>query len=365
MASLPREPDEFSPPSGAPDAAAWDALARNAAEPNAFFERWFLEPGLRHFDDGRAQLLPVREDERLLGLLPVIRGFDYYGYPVPCIATWLHPNAFCGAPLVEAGAEQAFWRALFAWADANCGNALFLHLPLLPAEGPLVDALRRVRGRRDILVVRQEERAILRCGPSAVKHYEAALPNKKRKELRRQRNRLAELGELTVERLAGDERLPEWTSEFLALERRGWKGAAGSALACDPRTEALFRDTLAGAAGANRLERLALRLDGRAIAMLVNFLTPPGAFAFKTAFDENYARYSPGVLLQCENLALLERDGLDWCDSCAAPDHPMIERLWRDRRRMVSLNIAIGGPLRRAAFRAFERAETTVPLEEL
>jgi hypothetical protein len=36
----------------------------------------------------------------------------------------------------------------------------------------------------------------------------------------------------------------------------------------------------------------------------------------------------------------------------------MIERLWRDRRRIVSRNIAIGGPLRRAAFRLLMAWET-------
>jgi hypothetical protein len=36
----------------------------------------------------------------------------------------------------------------------------------------------------------------------------------------------------------------------------------------------------------------------------------------------------------------------------------MIERLWRGKRRMVSCNIAIGGPLRRAAFRLLKAHET-------
>lgn len=57
------------------------------------------------------------------------------------------------------------------------------------------------------------------------------------------------------------------------------------------------------------------------------------------------------MLLQLENLALLDRPDIDWTDSCAAEGHPMIERLWRDRRRMVSRNIAIGGMARRALFR--------------
>ena len=106
-----------------------------------------------------------------------------------------------------------------------------------------------------------------------------------------------------------------------------------------------------------RLERLSLTLDGRPLAMLATFLSPPGAFSYKTAFAEDFARFSPGVLLQRENLAILERPEIAWTDSCAQADHPMIDHLWRERRTVGRLSIAIGGPLRRAAFHRFVRAE--------
>src|SRR5690606_27816046 len=157
---------------------------------------------------------------------------------------------------------------------------------------------------------------------------------------------------------AGAEDLEVWTEEFLALERAGWKGEAGSALACDARTARLFREALAGAAQRGRVERLAIRLDGRPLAMLATFLSPPDAFAFKTAFDETYARFSPGVLLQRENLAILSHTDIAWTDSCAAQDHPMIDHFWRERRTVARRNIAIGGKARRLLFRALAARET-------
>jgi hypothetical protein len=84
--------------------------------------------------------------------------------------------------------------------------------------------------------------------------------------------------------------------------------------------------------------------------MLASLLAPPGAFSYKTAFDERFSRFSPGVLLQLENLAMLERAGIAWTDSCAAPDHPMIDSLWRERRALGRFSIAIGGTARRALF---------------
>ncbi|MFM7379191.1 MAG: GNAT family N-acetyltransferase [Erythrobacter sp.] len=339
--------------------AAWERLVARAAEPNPFFEPWYLLPSLHQWGEG-VRVKAWFHEGRLAALMPVARAARYYGHPLTHASVWLHPNAFCGVPLVAAGLEEAFWEALLAHFDARAARALFLHLPQIPTEGPVFAAMTRVLARsgRAHYVAAQEARAMLTGETSAAAFLEASMSAKKRKELRRQHNRLAEEGELTFERVEGSDGVAEWTAEFLALEAAGWKGEAGSALASAPDTRALFEAALAGAAAAGRLERLALRLDGRAIAMLANFITAPGAYSYKTAFDEAYARFSPGMLLQLENLALLERDGIQWADSCAVEGHPMIERLWRAARRMASLNIAIGGPARRAAFRLLKAYET-------
>ena len=339
--------------------AAWDLLVTQASEPNPFFEPWLLIPALRQWGGG-VTIKAWYHYGRLAGLLPVRASRDYYGHRVPHAAGWLHPNAFCGAPLIVSGHEEAFWRAMLAECDRGPTMHLFLHLPKLPAEGPAVAALDRVlaASHRAHYTAEEEHRAFLIGGGTAAEYRDAALPAKKRKELRRQRTRLAEMGTLTFESVEGDAGLAQWAEEFLALETAGWKGAGRSALASAPDTRTFFAETLAGAAAAGRLERTALRLDGRAIAMLANFITAPGAYGFKTAFDEDYARFSPGMLLQLENLVLIERPGVQWADSCAVEGHPMIERLWRDKRRMVSRNVAIGGPLRRTAFRVIKAYET-------
>lgn len=336
--------------------ARWQALADGASTPNPFFEPWYLIPALEAFDPkATGRLLTVEIGGELVGLMPITTPRRYARWPIPHLSTWLHPNAFLGAPLVRAGCELPFWKAVTDWADANAGasQAMFLHLAAMPLEQPLTQALFDFAshdGRRTALVMR-EERALLHSPLSPELYLERALPGKKRKELRRQHARLAEQGALTFERQTGDEGdVAQWIKDFLALEQRGWKGTSGSAMASAPATASLFSKALAGAATLGKLERLALSLDGRRIAMLANFLTPPGSFSFKTAFDEDFARYSPGVLLQRENLALLSRPEVSWCDSCAAPDHPMIDSLWTERRPIGRISVAIGGKARRSLF---------------
>ena len=124
---------------------AWDALAACAAEPNPFFESWYLLPALRAFDPhGEVEILRFEADGELAGLLPLARPRRYYGKPLPHLASWLHANCFLGAPLVAAGLERHFWRALLTWADHTAGLGLFLHLAHMPLGGPLHEALREV-----------------------------------------------------------------------------------------------------------------------------------------------------------------------------------------------------------------------------
>jgi CelD/BcsL family acetyltransferase involved in cellulose biosynthesis len=338
----------------------WDALASWASEPNPFYEPWYLLPSLQALDPlGTVDCLRFEIDGDLAGLLPVRAESRYYRWPIPQISNWVHPNCFLGAPLVARGLERPFWRALLAWADAAPGMSLFLHLTQMPLTGALHAALNHVliEQNRPHALVHREDRALLHSRATPEDYFAAALSGKKRKELRRQAARLGELGHLVVERRDDAADVPAWASRFLDLERAGWKGEAGSALACTGETEALFRHALAGAAQRGRLERLSLELDGRPIAMLASFLTPPVAFSYKTAFDERFARFSPGVLLQRENLAMLARQGITATDSCAAADHPMIDHIWRERRPIGRLSIGIGGGARQLLFRQLSRAE--------
>lgn len=331
----------------------WDMLAATASEPNPFLESWYLLPALRRFDPrGQVEIVRFERGGELCGLLPIERRWRYARWPLPHLATWMHANCFLGAPLVAKGEEVRFWEALLDWTDAHSGPALFAHFPHLPLEGTLAEALHEVSARqaRRVEVVHREERALLRSDLSPEAYFEQALPGKKRKELRRQHARLAEQGRLAVVRNDDTRGLAVWIDHFLALEADGWKGRAGSALASAEATELMAREALTEAGKRGRLERLSLELNGRPIAMLATFVAGEGAFSWKTAFDERFARFSPGVLLQRENLDLLERPGVAWCDSCAAPDHPMIDSLWRERRTIGRISVAIGGPARRAAF---------------
>ena len=341
--------------------AAWDALAAAVAEPNPFYESWYLLPSLEALDpQSDVQIVVLQSGEQMLGLMPLRRESSYYGHRVPHWRNRVHPNCFLGQPLVRPGFESAFWQAMLKWIDQSSRQQLFLHLALCPLDGALHAALKHELAARNrpAATVLSEERALLSSELTPDAYLETSLSTKKRKELRRQHRRLEDLGEVRFERCHDAADLTAWMRTFLTLEHSGWKGQAGSSLATDPRNAALFTQALEGAAQRGKLERLTLLSDGTPIAMLANFITPPGAFSYKTAFAEDYARFSPGVLLQRENLALLSQPEIAWVDSCASADHPMIDHFWRERRTIAGHSIAIGGAVRRAAFQLLSRTET-------
>lgn len=338
-------------------ASAWDSLAEAAAEPNVFAERWFVTAGIRHLTQPDALHLAAVWEEcaprRLIALLPVHSAARYGRLPLRHVTNWLHHHSFLGTPLIRAGYERAAWRAILDALDAAAWSRGLLHINGLSENGGVhrgLIAAAADRG-RPCDTVHRIERAMLASDLPPDAYYERTVRKKKRKELKRLAARLDECGVVRTRRLAPEDDLDEWVDHFLTLEASGWKGAAGSALGSAAQTRGFFRDAVTGANRAGRLEIIRLDLDARPIAMLVNFLSLPGAFSFKIAFDENYARYSPGVLLQLENLHILGHPEIDWMDSCAVEHHSMINSLWAERRAIVRVSVPLGGVYRRTQFR--------------
>ena len=64
----------------------------------------------------------------------------------------------------------------------------------------------------------------------------------------------------------------------------------------------------------------------------------------KIAFDDAFAKYSPGALLELENIrAAHANPEIHWLDSLAAPGHELMTRLWLDRLAIVTMLVAPGG----------------------
>lgn len=335
----------------------WIDLARNASEPNPFAECWFMRPAIRYLlGPANGKMLAVWQGNILLGMLPLIPARQYGRLPVRHVQNWVHYHCFYGAPLVRAGREHAFWTAALNALDDDASTSNFLHITGLDPEGSVFLALSETR-QADI--VHRSERAMLRSDLDPESYFVANVRPKKRKEIRRLRSRLDELGTVEFAKLSTTDAINDWIRDFLQLEASGWKGREGSALNDTQSTKSFFIEMIGNAHRAGTLEMLRLTIDGKVIAMLVNFMTASGGFAFKIAFDEDYARFSPGVLIKIENLKVLGRADIRWMDSCAVEDHPMINSLWAERREIVRVTVPLAGARRKVVFHAARQIEKT------
>ncbi|SEJ85125.1 Acetyltransferase (GNAT) domain-containing protein [Sphingobium sp. AP50] len=365
MASHPSRPN--APTAGEDQRADWAALALDTAEANGFYAPDMLGAAIDHLPGGQdVRLIEARDGAMLIGILPVTIRARHGRLPIGCISNWMHDHCFFGAPMLRRGHEAAAWRGFLAELDAAPWAPGFLHLEGLDAAGANAAAIEAVcvEQRRGWREIHRYERAMLRSDLSADAYWETQVRSKKRKELRRLQKRLGELGAVETRLLDDGADLARWCDDFLALEASGWKGENGTALGCKPEDAAFFRSACASAFAAGRLHMLRIDLDDRAIAMLVNFRHGDGAFSFKIAFDEALGRFSPGVLIEIANLHAVQDDpAIGWMDSCAAPDHPMIDSLWAERRTIVQYRIALHGKgrawmERRVAFAMANGAET-------
>jgi CelD/BcsL family acetyltransferase involved in cellulose biosynthesis len=335
-----------------PHVAAWNDLAAAALEPNVFYEPWMLLPAMRDFGGGRDLRVALvylgataGSPGRLCGVFPLERLERYRNLPISALALWKHDYCYLCTPLLRATDARETLAAFLDWTLAAPADWSLLELGQVGGDGPFQELLERDLARRGCRSAVSEKfsRALFRPGAGGDAYLRLGLSRRRRKEYKRQSNRLRELGRLECLDLNGSGDAEAWIKRFLALEASGWKGRKGSALASRSASRRYFRSVALEGFRRGRLMMLGLFLDRRACALKCNFLARPGAFAFKIAYDEAYHRYSPGLQLEIETIARLhERPDIRWMDSCAAEEHAMINRLWADRRTIRTTLISTG-----------------------
>ncbi len=340
----------------------WRALCDDLVEENPFFEPWALLPALEQFADQEVKLACIWSGpgrQKLVGFAPmrVMRG--YARLPVCYWATWMHRHCYYAAPLIQRGHEKAALATLFELLCDGPHSQVMLRLPHLSSTGATAAAVAAAadEDQRHRYSIGEFSRAALIAGSDATSTSVTGLCKKRMGKLQRLRKRLSERGNLSVRILIDVSECGGWTEEFLALEGKGWKGQRGTSLNSCRRDADWFRAAIKGALEAGKLRFMRLDLDGRPIAMLVGWGAAVGV-CLKTCYDPEFARYSPGVLLEIENTKeLLGDPGFVMMDSCAARDHPMINRLWRGRRAIMGVNISGRAPAKQAIVRLCQGLE--------
>jgi CelD/BcsL family acetyltransferase involved in cellulose biosynthesis len=329
-----------------PIAEDWRELAGRALEPNVFYEPAFALAAAAVFGDGVGAVLvwSGTQPRRLLGFFPARIVGRRYGLKLPLLLGWTHPYAPLGTPLVDREVAEP---VIAAWLAHLCRDQRLpglLLLPLLTEEGPFAAALGTIlrRGQMPCADFDRHRRAMLAPEGNRSGYVERALSRRKRQQLRRFTRRLGEQGEVLFTAATDHSRVIRALEDFLALEAGGWKGRAGTAAAQNEDIHCFVKTALHDLSLEHKARINRVLLDGRPIAAGVILRSGNRAWFWKIAYNETFARYSPGVMLSVAlTEQLLEDASIAQTDSCVPGDHPMIDSIWRERLPLCNRMIAV------------------------
>jgi CelD/BcsL family acetyltransferase involved in cellulose biosynthesis len=254
-------------------------------------------------------------------------------WPIAHVDTWVTPLSPAGIPI---SARQPDPSDALALVDATESPMLFRDLPV---DHPTTETL--LQSATQVKIISRWKRAALHLNGSFEDWMQTNFDQKRRKELKRLRARLSEQGTLQSTELQSDGDLTPFITAFLKLEVESWKGKRGTAIGNSPQATKALQAGLEAMHRAGRLKFWLLTFNGEAIAALFALTDDGEATLGKIAHSQAFAKYSPGVLIILDATAALFADKtMVRADSNAIPNHPMIDRIWRDRIECVDALLA-------------------------
>ena len=326
-----------------------DYLCNRTVEPNVFFNPRFLAPAMPRLEDREVRLAVIRDGNEHRSRLRLLVPFSVErpGIPLaaPIMRTWASPFGPVGTPLVDRDDPIGVIEDFFAMLSRpHLKLPKVFALPDMRLDGPMASLMRALAEARNLplVITGETQRPFLQSKLDGEAYLKQSLRSHHHREFRRLKRRLGETGKLQHEVARGPEEIRQAIENFLTLEASGWKGRERTAMAIDRFRAAFAREAVHRLAEQDMCRIHSLTLDGRTIASLIVFVEAGHAYTWKTAYDETLASFSPGTLLMIEvTKQHLDDPNIVMSDSCAVPDHPVMSRLWMERRPVGTFVIGL------------------------
>ena len=318
--------------------ADWDDLV-SRAHPNVFMSPAALRAAdATHFAKLHV-LLAWDEDtrpRRLVGLWAMQERRRWPFWPAVLDALPFE-YAFLSSPVIDkdvtADVMPAFFKAIAAAPDMP-RVILMKSLDTEAASySPMIQSIEARGGRA--LTIKTESRPVIWRDTTEKPSSE------RRKKLRQGWKRMSAIGVTAMVAVTEPEAVALAVETFLDLEFKSWKGAAGTALLCRDEDATFVRRMIGDLAVQGHAMVESLQIDGRTIATQILLLSGMMAYTWKTAFDQAYAKFSPGaVMIDKLTERLFATSRITGIDSCSVEGSFMGE-LWRDRRAMADVLVKV------------------------
>jgi hypothetical protein len=326
-----------------------DFLSNRAMEPNVFFTSRFLAPAMPRLEDREIRLAVIRDETETRSRLRLLMPFSVerpgFAIGAPIIRAWSNHFGPLGTPLVDAeNAGEVMDDFLEALGREEMRLPSVLVLPDIRLGGPFAQMARAIAMSRNLPVdvTGEQARPMLESLLDGETYLKASIKSSHMREMRRQWGHLEKLGRVSYEVARQPQDIRMRMEEFLLLEASGWKGKKRTAMLSDRLRAAFAREAVNNLAEIDAARIHTIDIDGKAIASMIVLLMNGDAYTWKTAFNEDFARYSPGKILTAQITDWhLDDANIVRTDSCAVPDHPIMSRLWQEREAMGTLLIGL------------------------
>jgi len=276
----------------------WDRLARECEAP-PFVQSGWIAAWRRSFGSGALEILTLRRDRRLRGLLPMERRRGSLSSP-----TNAHTPHF-GAVTESPADAKALMRTVI---ERSRASICLEHLADDPSGLTALSGATREAGAH--LSTRVLGRSPYVDTHRELSAYEASLDAKLLREVRRRRRRLESQGPVQLEVSDGQGRLDELLDEGLLIEGAAWKAAEGTAIASHEATLSFYRSVARWAAEEGTLRLAFLRVGGRPLAFDLCLEQNGSHYLLKTGFDPGARPLAPGIMIRWEMIARAFTEGL-------------------------------------------------------
>lgn len=269
-------------------AGEWHGLHGHSAGTPFQLPEWIL-PWWRFLGSGAIFSLAAREQGRLVGLAPMFlhpwngrRQVTFLGNGVSDRLGFLLDPQYAApatAAFLDFIASQRQRWDLCDLQDLSGGA------PLCHAAAPAV------LGR----AVRPQYTCMSIPLPRSYEEFHEGLPHGVKRNLKRYRDRLDKLGEVTFETRGDD--IGELLDSLIALHRVRWQSKGEAGMVCGISMERFHREAAARLARRGVVRLHGMRVDGRICSVIYVLLDRGRAYSYLSGFDPELARCSPGALL--------------------------------------------------------------------
>jgi hypothetical protein len=318
----------------------WNHLSEVSVIPNPFYERWCLGPAINNLGgDLEIYIACGYDDGELQVLCPVVINKPYPF--LQQVEVWRHPHCSLSSPLIsDIEILPEFLTCLL-----NTFSSPILRI----SNHPKAEVARKEQKNH---IIDRHQRAAQDLGITWEAYLDQHLGRKQLK-YKKILNRIENNFGAKYQNVSTGN-LTTWLNRFVVVESTGWKYKAGTSLSQNDGELGYYSDCIKLGQIENKIEFQSIVSQSHDIAISFRFVTHNQCFEIKTSYHGDFKKYSPGIALELYNLKDMFEGGCEYADSCTDEDNAVVNRLWQQRRELLSAVFFQPSIQGRMIFKGFE-----------